>query len=69
MLAGDGTRLDQTWDGDADRIAALEGKRVRLKFYLENADLYSFCSSDQPEVSNISFKLDKADEIYKEKRF
>ena len=67
MLAGDGIRLDQSWGGDENRIAALKGKRIRLKFHLENVDLYSFCSSEKPEQSNISYKLDKADEVYKEK--
>jgi hypothetical protein len=66
-LAGDGIRLDQTWQGDAHRISAMQGKRIRLKFYLENVDLYSFCSSEEPEKSNINITLDKADEVYRAK--
>lgn len=58
MLAGDGVRLDQSRDGDANRISSLKGKRIRLKFHLENVALYSFRSSEEPEQSNISYKLD-----------
>ena len=65
MLAGDGVRLDQSRDGDANRISSLKGKRIRLKFHLENVALYSFRSSEEPKKSNISYKLDKADEVYK----
>ena len=65
MLAGDGVRLDQSRDGDANRISSLKGKRIRLKFHLENVALYSFRSSEEPKQSNISYKLDKADEVYK----
>jgi hypothetical protein len=68
MLAGDGILLDQSLDGDANRISSLKGKRIRLKFHLENVDLYSFRSSEEPEQSNISYKLDKADEVYKKKQ-
>lgn len=67
MLAGDGIRLDQTWNGDAACIDKLKGRRIRIKFHMENIDLYSFCCSEEPEASSISYKLDKADEIYKVK--
>lgn len=58
MLAGDGVRLDQSRDGDANRISSLKGKRIRLKFHLENVAPYSFRSSEEPEQFNISYKLD-----------
>lgn len=67
LLCGDGIRLDQTWKGESSRINALAGKRIRLKFHIENADFYSFRSSDESQVSNIDIRVDKADEVYKEK--
>jgi hypothetical protein len=44
-LTGDGTAMEHTWGGDGAAIARLEGSRIRFRFHLENADLYSFRSS------------------------
>ena len=44
-LRGDGIRLQQTWAGDACAIRKVRGKRIRLKFHMDNVDLFSFRSS------------------------
>ncbi len=44
-LANDSTALQQTWNGDPSGIEALAGRRIRLKFYMENYDLFSFRST------------------------
>jgi len=38
----DGTRLIQTWNGDPGAIARADGKQVRLRFHVENYDLFSY---------------------------
>jgi len=35
----------QTWKNDPTCISRLKGQTIRLKFYLDNYDLYSFRSS------------------------
>ena len=44
-LANDGTSLEQTWMHDAGAIGRLRDQTVRLKFYLDNHDLFSFRAS------------------------
>ena len=43
----DNTEHVCTWQQEAQAIAKVTGQRIRLKFYLENADLYSFRASDE----------------------
>ena len=42
VMRGDGTRITQTWHGDARAIERVRGQRVCLKFYVDNAGLFSF---------------------------
>ena len=44
-LSRDGVRQEQTWGGDGAGIERLAGKTVRLRFLLENTDLYAFRAS------------------------
>ena len=44
-LVRDGVRQEQQWGGDGSGIERLAGKTVRLKFSLDNADLFSFRAS------------------------
>lgn len=41
----DGTSMEQTWEGDGARIERLQGEKIRLKFYVERYDLFSFRAS------------------------
>ena len=41
----DSTSMEQTWEGTGTRIEALKGAEIRLKFYLERYDLFSFRAS------------------------
>ena len=41
-----------TWQQDRRAIAKVTGQRIRLKFYLENADLYSFRAADERREGN-----------------
>ena len=44
---GDGIRFQTTWNGDEWAIAKMKGNTVRLKFYMENIDLFSFRASEE----------------------
>ena len=44
-LSRDGVRQEQQWQGDGAGIERLAGKTVRLRFLLENTDLYAFRAS------------------------
>jgi hypothetical protein len=46
VVRGDGCRLVQTWQTEAAAIDRVRGQNIRLKFYLENIDLFSFRASD-----------------------
>ena len=37
----DQLRLEPWWNGQKD-MSSLEGKKIRLKFYLENAKIFAF---------------------------
>ena len=41
-IVGDGVRLVQTWRGAPEAIERLKARRIRLKFHMDNSDLYSF---------------------------
>ena len=41
-VRGDGIRLEQKWNGDASAIERMAGRTIRMRFYLENTDLFSF---------------------------
>ncbi len=41
VITGDGIKLTVSFNGESD-LSALENTNVRLRFYVENADLYSF---------------------------
>lgn len=41
-VRGDGVRQVQHWKGDAGALERVTGHSIRLKFYLENIDLFSF---------------------------
>ena len=41
-LANDGTNMEQTWRKDSSPISRLKGEKVRLKFHVEDYDLYGF---------------------------
>lgn len=43
----DSTGHPCTWQQDSRAIAKVTGQRIRLKFYLENAELYSFRAADK----------------------
>ena len=45
ILRGDGVRIEQTWKGDGGGIERCGGRRVRLKFHLEDTDLFAFRAS------------------------
>ena len=45
ILRADGVRQEQKWGGDGTGIERLKGQTVRLKFYLDNADLFAFRAS------------------------
>jgi hypothetical protein len=47
-VACDSTRLLQTWKGDATAISKLAGTEVRLRFVMENYDLFSFRAAEAP---------------------
>ena len=40
-LKGDSCKIKVTWKDHPD-LAALDGQNIKIKFYLEDADLYSF---------------------------
>ena len=42
----DGVRQVQKWNGDPRAIDKVRGQRVRFKFHIDNADLYSFRASE-----------------------
>ena len=44
-VGNDGELMVQTWKSDPTCISRLKGQTIRLKFYLDNYDLYSFRSS------------------------
>ena len=44
-LSRDGVRQEQQWRGDGAGIERLAGRSVRLRFLLENTDLYAFRAS------------------------
>ena len=44
-LSRDGVRQEQQWQGDGAGIERLAGTTVRLRFLLENTDLYAFRAS------------------------
>jgi hypothetical protein len=46
-VGNDGTSMEQTWKQDPRAIARLKGETIRLKFYLDNYDLFSFRASGQ----------------------
>jgi hypothetical protein len=46
-VTGDGTSLEQTWNLDPWAMGKVKGEEVRLKFYMDNIDLYSFRSSGE----------------------
>jgi hypothetical protein len=48
-LAGDSTRQTVNWRGR--KISELVGRDLRLEFFIQNCDLYSFVAQDprQPE--------------------
>ena len=46
-LSADGTREPLTWGGRT--LKPLAGRRIRIRFLLENAELYSFWITDHPE--------------------
>ena len=41
-VTGDGTKLVQAWNGDPLAIDVVRERSIRLKFYMDNIDLYSF---------------------------
>ena len=41
LEASDSTQQEVTWSGKSE-LAALRGQPVRLRFYVQNADLYGF---------------------------
>ena len=46
-ISSDSVRIVQTWQKVAGVINLVKGQKIRLKFYLENMDLFSFrCSED-----------------------
>lgn len=48
----DSTEHTCTWQEEADAISRVAGQRIRLKFHLENTDLYSFrCSEKYRDIS------------------
>jgi hypothetical protein len=46
-VRGDGIRLEQTWNKDPRALDRLKGQTIRLKFLLDNTDLYSFRASGE----------------------
>ncbi len=45
VFRGDGTRLVQSWRGRPQAIDGITGQRIRLRFHVDYADLFSFRSS------------------------
>ncbi len=47
MISGDSIHLEQTWKKNPRAIDSLKGRKIRLKFYMDNIDLFSFRSSER----------------------
>jgi len=47
VVCGGGISLEQTWRKDANAIDRVKGRRIHLKFYMDNVDLFSFRSSGE----------------------
>ena len=45
-----GDVVEQTWNGDGAAIDKVKGHKIRLKFYLDNAELFSFRASAEGAV-------------------
>ena len=41
-VTSNSTALRQTWNGDAKKIDSLRGQQIRLRFHMDNMDLFSF---------------------------
>ena len=59
---GDSLRHVVTWDGKSD-VSPLEGKVVKLRFYLQNAKLYSFSFPGSTGDHRYTVKIDKTIEV------
>ncbi len=46
-MEGDGTRITQTWKTNGQAINRIKGQKIRLKFYMDNIDLFSFRASEE----------------------
>ena len=45
VIRGDSVNLEQSWQKDPTVIEKMKDQRIRLKFYMNEVDLFSFRSS------------------------
>ena len=45
VIRGDSVSLEQSWQKDPTAIETMKGQQIRLKFYMNETDLFSFRSS------------------------
>tara|TARA_B100001750_G_scaffold53129_1_gene40314 strand:- start:180 stop:617 length:438 start_codon:yes stop_codon:yes gene_type:complete len=45
VIRGDSVSLEQSWQKDPTAIETMKGQQIRLKFYMNEIDLFSFRSS------------------------